>query len=411
MFIDNSNVFIEGQKYFAVHNQLKVRNDQRFRVDIGELVSRLVGHRQICFAKLYGSEPPKLDTVWSAIRAKKIAHNKWIEVDTFHRNFKGKEKQVDCQLVADMTVHVCENKDCDTFVIVSGDQDFMPCMMVALKRGCNVEIASFAMALSKVDKKLSQYLVTGQLKIIKLDDIILDCASLALEWRPKIPRERSFVLQFASSVEDKSYCCEVTQKLTRHLKYQCMFKQLPGAPQDLVIIICTCESNKDAPYDFRKIVRFPQIKVLATCEEVADFVIYVQKIKLPLIDDDQDNQLDDANPHEWFKVPTRLKPTYIMFSDKCKYSFCCINGSKCKYTHADEERKFFKNNNGKGQKGYKTDVCKHFELVRCYKQQDPVLCPYAHGMGDVRCYTCNTIGAHFADDCPDKALAEIRIRH
>ena len=161
-------------------------------MDLGDLVRLLVGDRDASSAKLYGSEPPKLDTVWNAIRNKQIANDKWIEVVTKHRNFRGKEKQVDAQLLVDITFVASEQKDVDTFIIDSGDADFMPFVSAALERHFNVEIASFSAALSNVENKqnLKKYLSEGQLKVIKCEDIILICSFEVLEYKQRIPRER-----------------------------------------------------------------------------------------------------------------------------------------------------------------------------------------------------------------------------
>lgn len=73
VYIDNSNIFISTQKYSAIKK--KIRNgmwDNNCRIDVGKLVHEGKRGRDIIHGKLYGSEPPVLDTVWRAIREKKI---------------------------------------------------------------------------------------------------------------------------------------------------------------------------------------------------------------------------------------------------------------------------------------------------------------------------------------------------
>lgn len=73
LYIDNSNIFNETQKFSARKKKfLNGIRDVNCRLDIGNLVTVAVRHRDIIHGKLYGSEPPALDTVWRAIRQEKI---------------------------------------------------------------------------------------------------------------------------------------------------------------------------------------------------------------------------------------------------------------------------------------------------------------------------------------------------
>lgn len=78
VYIDNSNIFISTQKYSA--RKKKILNncwDNNCRIDVGKLVNEGRQGRDIIHGKLYGSEPPVLDTVWRAIREKRIQVNKF----------------------------------------------------------------------------------------------------------------------------------------------------------------------------------------------------------------------------------------------------------------------------------------------------------------------------------------------
>lgn len=73
VYIDNSNIFISTKKHSALKK--KIINgvwDNNCRIDVGKLVNEGKRDRDIIHGKLYGSEPPVLDTVWRAIREKKI---------------------------------------------------------------------------------------------------------------------------------------------------------------------------------------------------------------------------------------------------------------------------------------------------------------------------------------------------
>ena len=67
IYIDNSNLFIEGQKFVARKLNLGVTQDPRFRYENGKLQKSWAKGRAILSTNLYGSEPPPLDTVWKSM--------------------------------------------------------------------------------------------------------------------------------------------------------------------------------------------------------------------------------------------------------------------------------------------------------------------------------------------------------
>lgn len=73
VYIDNSNVFIQTQKYSAKKKKfLQGILDLNCRVDVGKLVVEATNNRNAIVKKLYGSTPPPSDSVWKAIRKKEI---------------------------------------------------------------------------------------------------------------------------------------------------------------------------------------------------------------------------------------------------------------------------------------------------------------------------------------------------
>lgn len=73
VYIDNSNIFISTQKHSAKKEKfLNGVWDNNCRIDVGKLVNEARCGRDIIHGKLYGSETPVLDTVWKAIREKRI---------------------------------------------------------------------------------------------------------------------------------------------------------------------------------------------------------------------------------------------------------------------------------------------------------------------------------------------------
>lgn len=121
ILVDNSNVFIEGQKFSARKKGLqrgpsdrRDPQDPSWRIDFGSLLGFMAEGRPIVAAILVGSEPPPNDSVWNAARQ----HN--FEVLTYTRVFKGEEKEVDTEIVARGTEIICDHPHKGTIVPIAG---------------------------------------------------------------------------------------------------------------------------------------------------------------------------------------------------------------------------------------------------------------------------------------------------
>lgn len=127
IYVDDSNMWIEAKKLAAKQLNLKCVEDPRLRLDVGKVSDVVASGREVAWGVLYGSEPPPIDTVWEKIRERG-----W-EVKTSKRStFTNKEKQVDHQMVADITALVSDKSVTKgKIVIVSGDADVIP----AIKEG------------------------------------------------------------------------------------------------------------------------------------------------------------------------------------------------------------------------------------------------------------------------------------
>ena len=148
IYVDNSNVFIEGQRVSAVHNgsalditdAIMNRNlDFSYRLDFGKLYTFLVtnGSTEVARAMLFGSRPPPNDTLWA------IAKSAGFEPIIEDRNAANKEKKIDTGIVAAMFEHAFTeaDKSRDTFVLVAGDGDYMPAVDRLVKKDFRVDVA------------------------------------------------------------------------------------------------------------------------------------------------------------------------------------------------------------------------------------------------------------------------------
>lgn len=162
LYLDNSNVFIEGQKVSAVRKKLakdineatrKKIYDRTCRLDFGKLVEVTCGFQASVDAKLYGSRPPEHDTVW------KMAKERGFKLNIFDRSHYGKEKQVDTTIVMHMTEDILINlkPSDDRIVLVSGDADFIPVVKRAVEKGFHIKVAYWNHANHEIKKVASEF--------------------------------------------------------------------------------------------------------------------------------------------------------------------------------------------------------------------------------------------------------------
>jgi uncharacterized LabA/DUF88 family protein len=144
ILVDNSNIFIEGQKASAMRKGVlpansgdRQPNDVSWRISFDRLLRQLANGRDIRAAILVGSRPPPNDDVWE------MAKQSGFEVITHDRDAANKEKAVDTELVAQGTLLIATTEPA-VLVIASGDRDFLPLVNVAHKRKWTVEVAAFA---------------------------------------------------------------------------------------------------------------------------------------------------------------------------------------------------------------------------------------------------------------------------
>ena len=129
IYVDDSNMWIEAKKLAAFKSKLKCVEDPRLRLDIGKVTDVEAMGRDVAWGTLYGSEPPPIDTVWQKIRDRG-----WKVITTKRNPFTKKEKQVDHQMVADITALVSDRSVAKgKVVIVSGDADMIPAVKESLK--------------------------------------------------------------------------------------------------------------------------------------------------------------------------------------------------------------------------------------------------------------------------------------
>ncbi len=154
IFVDNSNIWIEGKRISGSMKSPPVDMNYYYRIEYGCLLTHVCEGRNLgAMPQLYGSEPPPNDSVWKMIRSKGY------DVNVFKRNFFGKEKGVDMRMgmdVAKLIFRQKPRKD-DTIIIIAGDADFLPVIEDSQAEGWTVEVWYWSNCAGDLKKKANRY--------------------------------------------------------------------------------------------------------------------------------------------------------------------------------------------------------------------------------------------------------------
>lgn len=176
--VDNSNVFIEGQKYSAKCKGVvkstvgdKDIQDPSWRVDFGGLLFAISKGRIVQHAILVGSRPPQNDSVWQA------AETSGFDVTVHDRSSSGGEKAVDTELVAQATEYICTSSEVMDLAIVSGDRDFIPLVKLAQRRKWEVEMWAWTNAFNPTGE-----MAIAVERVCPLDDVFGKIGNYEFQW-------------------------------------------------------------------------------------------------------------------------------------------------------------------------------------------------------------------------------------
>ena len=152
VYVDNSNVWIEGMHVSAVATGMALDIgvamkagicDFNWKLDFGKLLSFAGGDaRDIGRAVLYGSRPPQNDSLWAA------AKREGFEVVVYDRNVANREKKIDTRIVADIVADSYERMTpgTDEITLVAGDSDYVPAVRQLMSRGFDFDVVFWGQA-------------------------------------------------------------------------------------------------------------------------------------------------------------------------------------------------------------------------------------------------------------------------
>ena len=166
-YVDNSNVFIEGQRVSAVEKGMAQdiwdahdRNvfDFSWKLDYGKLHAFVCGDKKdIGCAKLWGSPPPR-DSFWDMVK------RKGFEVKTYEKSMSHKEKKVDVGIAHQITKDAYKliDKDNSEIILVAGDKDFVPVVEDLVSEGYRVCVVFWDHAAKELKDAATEFISLNQ---------------------------------------------------------------------------------------------------------------------------------------------------------------------------------------------------------------------------------------------------------
>ena len=147
VYVDNSNVWIEGRRASAVAKGLARSTfdaeendvlDPSWTYDFGRLYELACPEgSKVGRSILFGSKPPPNDSLWE------LARDKGFEVEVFDRSASGREKEVDTGIVTTMledSFLYMQPERGDKVVLLAGDRDYCPALKSLKERGIGTRV-------------------------------------------------------------------------------------------------------------------------------------------------------------------------------------------------------------------------------------------------------------------------------
>lgn len=152
VFIDDSNIFIEGQRTASRREAADPSASARFRIDFGRFLEWVAEGRTLADVYLVGSRPPDTDSFWEVLP--KVG----IRPKIFDRQ-AGREKGVDHDLVAEMVeTAVLKEKSDAALVLVAGDGDYRSTLDRMNSKGWKLEVYFWTSGCSPLIKNTPWYI-------------------------------------------------------------------------------------------------------------------------------------------------------------------------------------------------------------------------------------------------------------
>ena len=371
IYVDDSNMWIEAKKLAANKLNLKSVEDPRLRLDIGKVTDVVANNRKVAWGILYGSEPPPIDSVWQKIRERG-----WKVIITQRSSFTGKEKQVDHQMVADITELVSGCIVKGKIVMVSGDADMIPAISKSLQMKWSTEIWMWGNGVSNALKQLAEE-NPGLMSINILDSRLEEVTFTNFTFgATKIPDTRSVIIKDIDFTPDETWQKKLGEKLGWPFQI-CMIGpeklQNPVDFKDVILIFSNARAKDNKDFEIHyfdkifgdldreypgKILNYPAYRKQFDRQE--DICLANRFEALLSLDEQLSEEsfsgddvpssygaikeIDEDDEKEQFQVVRRKQQKKTQkYSILCKWRSKCKRGLKCQYHHTDDEKNSLQN--------------------------------------------------------------------
>ena len=420
LYVDDSNMWIEAKKLAANKLKLKCVEDPRLRLDIGKVTDVVANDRKVAWGILYGSEPPPIDSVWQKIRERG-----WKVITTRRSTFTKKEKQVDHQMVADITALVSGCVFKGKIVMVSGDADIIPAISKSLQMKWSTEIWMWENGVSNSLKKLAEE-NPGLMSINILDSRLEEVTFTNFTFGAiKIPDSRSAIIKDIDFTPDETWQKKLGEKLGWPFQI-CMIGpekfENPVDFKDIILIFANPKAKDNKDFEKHHFVKLFKDLDRKYPGKVLNYPAYrrqfdqrdeicisnkfeaLQSLDEQLSEESLSGEdipssgpieeLDEVDEKEQFQVVRgKQRKKSQKYSTPCEWRSKCKRGLKCQYHHTDDEKKFFVHYR-------KNEECKYKGACRYGRSK----CFFAHSNEDSFCCNCHSWG-HLERNCPTQQLA------
>ena len=164
VFVDNSNVWIEGKYVSAVKKGLardivdahnKKACDNSWKMDFGKLLNCIVDGNtsSVEEAIIVGSKPTQKDSLWKAMETAGF------KFETQQRNASNREKKIDTGIVQKINDKLYDaSEEGDIFILAMGDKDYVPVVETIERKGRVCKIAFWGNVAGELVAAASEYL-------------------------------------------------------------------------------------------------------------------------------------------------------------------------------------------------------------------------------------------------------------
>lgn len=420
VFLDDSNLWISGQKLAGKNLKQSIDADKRYRIHFEKLLSVIRTHAEQRPFKvdeivgfLYGSFPPPNDGMWKAAQASDFK----IFLFEKARNTK-EEKEVDPALTTDVIsiASACYFKKITmNFCIITGDRDMKPSVIRTLEFRHNVELWGWSHTVSQVYSELAQTHERFTLNLLKAANLG-DIGFVSAE-----STHAKHQIRVSSAVVLK--CNDGNKRifLSRLLFGAYYFYFTPevnddGALFSMILEFPDIDLNHNPTFlKELKDVLGADVTPYNTVENKQEFYYHATHSIEMLPEESETKDCTTASSSTatesevlshskiaslgWKTVETIPKKKIQVIED-CPYSYYCNTGSFCKKEHTEHEKTIFKLNNDHGVRNWRLALCKNGTNHRTDKRN----CAFAHGESELWCKICRKGGkgphGHLTDCCP-----------